>query len=73
MDIYHVSRSTIAVAECFTSKSKIPIEEGVKLLFLAARLMGGEFKCLADKYAQDAETSSRIPNCGITSGTMLSN
>lgn len=38
MDIYHVSRSTIAVAECFTSKSKIPIEEGVKLLFLAARL-----------------------------------
>ena len=71
MEIYHVSRSTIAVAECFTSKSKIPIEEGVKLLFLAARLMGGEFKCLSDKYAQDAGNSSRTLNSAISSGTML--
>lgn len=70
MEIYHVSRSTIAVAECFTSKSKIPIEEGVKLLFLAARLMGGEFKCLADKYAQDAEIRSKTVNNAIFSGMM---
>ena len=71
MDIYHVSRSTIAVTESFTPGKKIPIEEGIELVFLAARLMGGEFRCLIDKYARVAEISSRTLNSAISSGTML--
>ncbi len=71
MEIYRVSRSTIAVTETFTLGKKIPIEEGIELVFLAARLMGGEFKCLIDKYVQAAGTSSRTLNSAILSGTML--
>ena len=45
MDIYHVSRSTIAVTESFTSGKKMPIEEGIEVVFLAARLRSEIFQC----------------------------
>lgn len=45
MDIYHVSRSTIAVTESFTSGKKMPIEEGFEVVFLAARLRSEIFPC----------------------------
>lgn len=70
MEIHHVSRSTIAVHEQFTPGKKIPIEDGVELVFLAARLMGGEFRCLINKYAPPAEIQSRTLNNAIFSGTM---
>lgn len=72
MDIYHVSRNTISVTEEFTPGKKIPIEEGLNIVFLAARLLGGEFKCLIDKHvqlAQSVETKSRTVNTDILSGT----
>lgn len=70
MEIHHVSRSTIAVTEHFTPGKKIPIEEGIDLVFLAARLLGSEFQCLIDKYAPPAEIKSRTLNNAIISGTM---
>lgn len=70
MEIHHVSRSTIAVTEQFTPGKKIPIEDGLELVFLAARLMGGEFRCLINKHVPPAEIQSRIPNNAISSGTM---
>lgn len=68
MEIHHVSRSTIAVTEQFTPGKKIPIEEGLELVFLAARLMGGEFRCLINKYAPPAEIKSRTLNNAISFG-----
>ena len=70
MEIHHVSRSTIAVHEQFTPGKKIPIEEGLELVFLAARLLGGEFKCLINKYAPPAAIQSKTVNNAIFSGMM---